>query len=76
MNCLLDSSGSGEEEKGEEAEYQRFYQAGRMDVLFNLVSIEKISIEDAALFAKLSLEDAMDFLQGWKEAQEMRGKEG
>lgn len=70
MNCLLDSSGSGEEEKGNEAECQRFYQAGRMDVLFNLVSIGKVSIEDAAIFAKLSLEDAMDFLQGWKEAQE------
>lgn len=74
MNYLLDSSGSGEEEKGEEGEFQRFYHAGRMDVLFNLVYDGKISLDEAAAFAGMSIEEAYDMLNGWKEAQEMQGK--
>lgn len=59
------------ESEKEKAEFQRYYQVGRMGVLFNLVSIGLITIYDAADFAGLTLEEAVDMLQGWREAQAM-----
>jgi len=52
-------------------EIRRAFQGGRMDVLFNLVDDGKISIDQAAGFAGLTMEDAEDMLFGWREAQEM-----
>lgn len=53
------------------AEIQRAFQGGRMDVLFNLVNDEIISLDEAARFANLKIEDAQDMLNGWKEAQKL-----
>lgn len=68
--CPDTSSGDAESEKAK-AEFQRYYQAGRMDVLFNLVNNGMVTIYDAAGFAGMTLEEAEDMLQGWKEAQAM-----
>lgn len=68
--CSSTSSGDTDKEK-EKAEFQRYYQAGRMDVLFNLVNDGMITIYDAAGFSGMTLEEADDMLQGWKEAQAM-----
>ena len=74
-NCLLISeSVDGEYKVEHECEEQRYYQAGRMDVLFNLVDLGKITLDEAATFAGMSIEEAYDMLNGWKEAQEMQGK--
>lgn len=64
MNCPFELADNMEE-------IRRAYQAGRMDVLFNLVDNGKITIDEAARFARISMEDAEDMLQGWREAQEM-----
>lgn len=58
----------------EKAEFHRYYQAGRMDVLFSLVNDGIITIYDAANFAGMTLEEADDMLQGWKVAQEIGRK--
>lgn len=68
--CPSTSYGDTNKEK-EKAEFQRYYQAGRMDVLFNLVNDGMITIYDAANFAGMTLEEADDMLQGWKVAQEI-----
>lgn len=60
-----------EEEDNDTGEIQRAFQAGRLDVLFGLVDDGQISLDNAARFAKLSLEDARDMLFGWREAQSM-----
>lgn len=69
-SCPNTSSGDTESEK-EKAEFQRYYQAGRMGVLFNLVNDGMITIYDAAGFSGMTLEEAEDMLQGWKDAQAM-----
>lgn len=61
----------GEYKAEPEPESQRYYQAGRMDVLFNLVDTGKISLDEAAAFAGMSIEEADEMLQGWRMAQEM-----
>lgn len=60
-----------EEDDNDTGEIQRAFQAGRMDVLFNLVDNGKISLEYAAEFAGFNMETAKDMLFGWREAQEM-----
>lgn len=52
-------------------EYQENYQAGRMDMLFNLVDLGVVPLDLAASLAGMSIEDASDMLQGWIEAQQM-----
>ena len=52
-------------------EIQRAFQAGRMDVLFNLVDDGKISLDEVARFTGLKFEDVQDMLFGWQEAQKM-----
>jgi len=42
-----------------------------MDVLFNFVDGGRISLEEAARFAGLKIEDAHDMLFGWQEVQKM-----
>lgn len=64
MSCPFETADNTEE-------IRRVYQAGRMDVLFNLVDDGKIALGDAAKFAGLSMEEAEDMLFGWREAQEM-----
>ena len=54
-----------------ESEKQRYYQAGRMDVIFKLVDIGKISLDEASIFAGMSIEEADEMLQGWRMAQEL-----
>ena len=44
-----------------------------MDVLFNFVDDGKISLEEGAKFAGLSMEEAEDMLFGWRESREMGG---
>lgn len=57
-------------ETGEtDEEIQVAFQSGRMDVLFNLVNEGKITIDYAAEFADLTMEEAEDMLFGWKQAQ-------
>ncbi len=68
--CPNTSYGETENEKAK-AEFQRYYQVGRMDVLFNLVNDGMITIYDAAGFSGMTLEEAEDMLQGWREAQAM-----
>lgn len=69
--CLNSTSSDDSVSEKEKAEFQRYYQAGRMGVLFNLVSNGLITIYDAADFAGMTLEEAEDMLQGWREAQAM-----
>lgn len=52
-------------------EIQRAFWGGRMDVLFNFVDNGRISLEEAARFAGLKIEDAHDMLFGWQEVQKM-----
>lgn len=42
-----------------------------MDVLFNFVDGGRISLEEAARFAGLKIEDVHDMLFGWQEVQKM-----
>lgn len=72
--CLSSTSSDDSVSEKEKAEFQRYYQAGRMDVLFNLVNDGTITIYDAANFAGMTLEEADDMLQGWKVAQEIGRK--
>lgn len=67
--CPSSTLSDDTESSKEKAEFKRYYQAGRMDVLFNLVNDGTITIYDAANFAGMTLEEAEDMLQGWKEAQ-------
>ena len=71
-NCLLDSSAlevTGQEVKEDTTEFQRYCYVGKMDMLFSLVANNILGIEKAAEIANMSLEEAEDMLQGWKEAQ-------
>lgn len=71
-NCLLDSSSlevTGQEVKEDTTEFQRYRYVGKMDMLFSLVANNILGIEKAAEISNMSLEEAEDMLQGWKEAQ-------
>lgn len=52
------------------SEIQRAFWAGRMDMLFNLADSGKLSIDEAADIAEMTLPEAEDMLLGWREAQE------
>lgn len=62
---------TGQEEKEDRGELQRYYFVGKMEMLFSLVADNILSIEKAAEIAHMSLEEAEDMLQGWREAQAM-----
>lgn len=73
-NFPLDShafEATGQEEKEDKEELQRYYFVGKMEMLFSLVADNILSIEKAAEIAHMSLEEAEDMLQGWREAQAM-----
>lgn len=58
-------------------ECRRNYQAGRMDMLFNLTDLGIVPLDLAASIAGITVEEAADMLQGWIEAQQMPdGHEG
>lgn len=57
------------EESG--SEIKRIFWAGEMQMLFGLVNAKIIDIEQAASVAGMSLTEAEEMLQGWKEAQEL-----
>lgn len=61
----LDSAGTGDDA----AEYPRYFQAGRLSMLFSLVDGGKLTVDEAADFTGMEWEDAADMLQGWREAQ-------
>lgn len=68
----MDSSAlevTGQEVKEDTTEFQRYCYVGKMDMLFSLVANNILGIEKAAEIANMSLEEAEDMLQGWKEAQ-------
>lgn len=54
---------------GDKDEISRYYQAGRMGMLFNLVEAGRLTLEEAADFAGLTCSDAADMLQGWLESR-------
>lgn len=56
-----------------ETDSREIYQSGRMDMLFNLVDAGVLSLDVAAGFAGMSVEEADDMLQGWITAQQMQG---
>ena len=66
MSCPFNATDFDDSE-----EIRRAFQSGRMDVLFNLVDDGKIALDDAAKFAGMTMEEAEDMLQGWREAQEI-----
>lgn len=71
-SCPLDSTASeaiGQKEKEDRTEFQRYRYVGKMDMLFSLVANNILGIEKAAEIARMSIEEAEDMLQGWKEAQ-------
>ena len=73
-NFHLDShafEATGQEEKEDKEELQRYYFVGKMEMLFSLVASNILSIEKAAEIAHMSLEEAEDMLQGWWESQAM-----
>lgn len=73
-NCPLDSTASeaaGQEVKGDRTELQRYYFAGKMEMLFSLVADNILTIEKAAEIAHMSIEDAEDMLNGWVVAHSM-----
>ena len=72
--CLSSTSSDDSVSEKEKAEFKRYYQAGRWDVLFNLVNDGIITIYDAANFTGMTLEEADDMLQGWRVAQEIGRK--
>lgn len=63
------SEATGQKEKEDRTEFQRYRYVGKMDMLFSLVANNILGIEKAAEIANMSLEEAEDMLQGWKEAQ-------
>lgn len=63
------SEAKGKEVKEDRTELQRYRYVGKMDMLFSLVANNILGIEKAAEIANMSLEEAEDMLQGWKEAQ-------
>ena len=68
----MDSSSlevTGQEVKEDTTEFQRYHYVGKMDMLFSLVANNILGIEKAAEISNMSLEEAEDMLQGWKEAQ-------
>lgn len=73
-SCPLDSNASeviGQEVKKDRTELQRYYFVGKMEMLFSLVADNILDIEKAAEIAHMSIEEAEDMLQGWREAQAM-----
>lgn len=54
-----------------DGECRRNYQAGRMDMLFNLVDLGIVPLDLAASIAGITVEEAADMLQGWIVAQQM-----
>lgn len=75
-NCLFPSTllGSieGEESKGEK---KKFYWAGRMATLFELVDDGKLSYEQICEFLGWHMEDVMDMYQGYRDSQNMQVEE-
>lgn len=53
-------------------ECRRNYQAGRMDMLFNLTDLGIVRLDLAASIAGITVEEAADMLQGWIDAQQMQ----
>ena len=60
---------SGDEENGDEG--QRFYRAGRMSTLFELLDNGKLSFEDICEFLGWQAEDVNDMYQGYRESRNM-----
>lgn len=60
-----------EENEEGESEIKRIFWAGEMQMLFGLVNANIIDIDLAASVAKMSLPEAEEMLQGWREAQKM-----
>lgn len=52
-------------------EIRRAFWSGRMDMLFELVANGKLSVDEAADIAEMSLLEAEEMLHGWREAQEL-----
>ena len=65
------SEATGQEVRKDRAELKRYYFVGKMEMLFSLVDNNILDIEKAAEIAHMSLEEAEDMLQGWREAQVM-----
>lgn len=57
---------SGEEEK------KRFYRAGRMSTLFELVDDSKLSFEQVCDFLSWQIEDVYDMYQGYRESRNLQ----
>ena len=64
----FDDGCSGSEE---ENDIRKAFESGKLFCLFELVNQGKISLEFAAGYAHLSDEDAKDYLDGWRTANEM-----
>ena len=60
-----------EVDEGSNLESKQIFWAGEMQMLFGLVESKLIGLEQAADVAKMSLPEAEEMLQGWREAQEL-----
>lgn len=49
---------------------QEYYRAGYLDALFGLVHAQKLSLADAAEYTGITLGEAEELLQGWKESHD------
>ena len=65
------SEATGQKEKEDRTEFQRYYFAGKMEMLFSLVADNILTIEKAAEMAHMSTEEAEDMLNGWVVAHSM-----
>lgn len=63
------AGGSGDEENGDED--HRFYRAGRMSALFELMDDGKLSFEQICEFLGWQIEDVYDMYQGYRESRNM-----
>lgn len=73
-SCPLDSHASeaiGQEIKEDRTELQRYYYAGKMEMLFSLVADNVLDIEKAAEIGHMSIEEAEDMLNGWEVSHSM-----
>lgn len=75
-NCLFSSTLpgciEGDESKDEK---EKFYRAGRIVTLFELVEDGKLSYEQVGEFLDWHMEDVMDMYQGYRDSQNMQVEE-
>ena len=67
----FDISTDNDECSDEKAEFQRYFQSGRMSMLFELVDKGTLTLDEAAGIANMTWGEAEDMLRGWQIAQNM-----